>query len=691
VIATSDTPATTPPEGVVLVLFKGVIAAAAVWLFFQPLATAPGLATAVGGTILAYLAAHVAARGGLRLRAGLVIAVAIVGLGHVLSHWILARPSETTTAPIQWGDAVYLGLGCLGIFFAIRLLSQRVRAFAILEVGVIVAAVGHTFADHRHQRIHQPRWLSDWAWSNGIDPQTILTGAGIAVVVLAAIMMLRRQRVAKLVLSLLLLLLAGLGAYALVRDQHISVPPDTNSLGLTSEQKKSSSGSSRQKPDPVAIAVLHDDLGDDADVLYFRQTVRSRLAGDRLVEDGTGAFDRDVIPAYPGAAPIRSEPTQDPGFHRKLPTSMFLMVAHPQPFGIGHPFEYRPLDNPDPRRFVAAYEVDSYVATSDVSRMLGRTTTPSGWTDAERAHYLELPDDPRYAALAQILVREVDPRFVNDQVMVAYAIKRYLEVQGFYSLQQKEMVGTDPTAAFLFGQLKGYCVHFAHAAVFLFRSQGIPARVALGYAVQVRRRGAGSSLLIMGREAHAWPEIYLDGVGWVTFDIYPEQSDEPPPTPVDDELESLLGELARKDPTGGRGDPDAGRYIPWGAIGTVTGLTLLALLALGYAIKAVRRLRGSNVRAIYVGMLDRLSDLGHHRQRGESRERHAIRVGKLAPSFTTLTEAHLRWALGPPHGKATVAEHAALARAARGELRRTVKLRRRIVAALHPFGWWLTR
>src|SRR5262249_59532098 len=115
---------------------------------------------------------------------------------------------------------------------------------------------------------------------------------------------------------------------------------------------------------------------------------------------------------------------------------------------------------------------------------------------------------------------------VGDDVMKALAIKRYLEKEGFYSLKQKQLVGADPVAQFLFGDLRGYCVHFSHAAVFLLRSQGIPARVALGYGVQTKRRGAGSSVLILGNEAHAWPELFIDGVGWVTFDIYPERSDE---------------------------------------------------------------------------------------------------------------------------------------------------------------------
>ena len=679
-----------PRSGLPLCLVQAAIMSAAVWLFLQPLATAPGLIVALVATFGAYTAAYYAGRAGLRLVAGLAIGLVSIGIAYLGSGFVLARELEDPTTTIVIGDVVYLGLGAAGLLFFVRVLRERVRAAAIVEVALIVAAVAHTFSDHRHQRIHQPRWLSDLAWSNGIDPQTVLNGIGVAAIVISLFMLLRGQRVAKLLLSLLLLLVLGIGAYMISSRKHIVPKPDTNGLGLTTEQQ--SSGGGGRKPDPVALGLLHDDLEVDLDIMYVRQTVRSRLTGERLVEDHSGKFDRDVLVKYPAGAPIDAVPTQSAAFHARVPMSMFLMVPHPQPVGLGHPQRYAPLDNPDPRRFVAAYSVESLVAIAEPSRLLGRLAVPVTWTDEEKQHYLAVPDDPRYAQLAQMITRELDPRYAGDPVMTAYAIKRYLEIEGFYSLKQRELVGTDPVGRFLFGDLKGYCVHFAHAAAYLFRSQGIPARVALGYAVQTRTRGSGSAILITGNMAHAWPEIYVDGVGWVTFDVYPERSDEPRPPPVDADLEQLLGELARKDPTGGRSaDPNAGWYIPWELIGGSLLAALGAMLAFAYAVKLVRRIRVATAMHVYRGFLDRLSDLGLGRRIGESRERHAQRIAPLAPTFVKLTDAHLRWALGPPRTEDTVAAHAALARTARSELRTAVKLRRRIVAVLHPLGWFFTR
>ena len=100
---------------------------------------------------------------------------------------------------------------------------------------------------------------------------------------------------------------------------------------------------------------------------------------------------------------------------------------------------------------------------------------------------------------------------------------------------------------FLTKNKKGYCAHFASAAVLAFRSVGIPARYCEGYAIsyeQVLTRGEMvadgeakydqyySGYSILGRtalvnikatdaNAHAWVEIYIDGKGWMVAEVTP--------------------------------------------------------------------------------------------------------------------------------------------------------------------------
>ena len=365
----------------------------------------------------------------------------------------------------------------------------------------------------------------------------------------------------------------------------------------------------------------------------------SKFDGKRLVADPSTAFDGDVIREFPYRQARKAKRGGSDEHHKRIPTSMFLMADHPQPVALSASTEITPRPNPSPRRFVAAYDVISMVPSIPIHRLVGRPSVPDTWSAQQRAHFLTHPDDPRYGALAEEIAQEVDLRFSGDDIVKALAIKDYLEREGFYTRKERHAGVEDPAASFLFGSLKGYCVHFAHAAVHLLRSQGIAARVAVGYAVDNRMRGSGSAVIIMGDRAHAWPEIHVAGVGWITFDIYPQQSDEPPPQVVAQSLESLLGEIARDDPTGGRAaDPNQSAFaIPWATIGSWMAILLGFILGLAYLVKLSRwslpLLRPGSHRLAFVAVLDGMSNVGQERRFGEARESHADRVRWLCPSF----------------------------------------------------------
>lgn len=65
---------------------------------------------------------------------------------------------------------------------------------------------------------------------------------------------------------------------------------------------------------------------------------------------------------------------------------------------------------------------------------------------------------------------------------------------------------------------KGYCSYFATAFVLLARNQGIPARYVQGYYVL---KNGNESVTVNSSMAHAWPEAYLKGVGWIAFEPTP--------------------------------------------------------------------------------------------------------------------------------------------------------------------------
>jgi hypothetical protein len=693
-------------------IIRVVLYAFAISLYLYPLSSYSGIGAAIAMATIGGFLGTAAARRRLRLPVALVFLPLALMSALLLADQVLDTGWIGALLGIEGSFAVADGLsfGLAGFFLAIvlRYLAARFRTLSVLEVLFVAGSVAVTLADHRNRMLNRPRFLSDWAWSFGVDPSHVLIVVGAVATVLAVLLFLRDQPVLKVVTSLLLLFLLGF-VYTVFEDRRIEQKSASDSLGLSGKNKrgggKGGKGQSKNDelfknnydqpntPQPVAIAILRDDYQPENGVMYFRQRALSKYNGLTLAADPR---DKDVITSLKEGSLNQAQHHQNPDHHFKLPTTMYLLVDHPQPPALTNATTIKLIENPNPQQFVSAYEVKSLVLSVAPKRLLGRDSAGADWSVEKKQHYTRFPDDPRYRALSDIIVRKLDPRFAADDLAKAYAIKRFLEKRGFYTRKSKHASQKDPTASFLFGSMRGYCVHFAHAAVYLFRSQGIAARVALGYAVQTHRRSGGSSILIMGDRAHAWPEIHLDGVGWLTFDIYPERTDMPPAKPIDYDLEKLLGELARKDPTGGRSPDATPLTIPWALIGQILLLLLGTLVLLGYLIKGYRRLApvlagdGRFCRAVYIAALDRLSEVGVQRRRGETRERHARRVTALAPSMSALTNAHLARALGSS-SVGSNAEFRELATQVKRELGKNAPILRRILGWIDPWSWLRTR
>lgn len=100
--------------------------------------------------------------------------------------------------------------------------------------------------------------------------------------------------------------------------------------------------------------------------------------------------------------------------------------------------------------------------------------------------------------------------------------------------------GKDFIAYFLDDSHRGYCTAFASAGVMLMRAAGIPARYVVGVTAgadeieSAPKSTEGYPLLdIDDSHAHAWAEIYVDGLGWRPVEFTPgiEGGEDPIPTP----------------------------------------------------------------------------------------------------------------------------------------------------------------
>ncbi len=131
-----------------------------------------------------------------------------------------------------------------------------------------------------------------------------------------------------------------------------------------------------------------------------------------------------------------------------------------------------------------------------------------------RDHYLQLPEDlpPRITELARRITTEADTPYEKTT-----AITDYLRAAITYSVTvDTPPDGTDPLVWFLFDYRAGFCNYYATAEVILLRSAGVPARMVVGFAQGEYE--PPDKYTVLEKDAHAWPEVYFPGLGWVEFE-----------------------------------------------------------------------------------------------------------------------------------------------------------------------------
>ncbi len=125
----------------------------------------------------------------------------------------------------------------------------------------------------------------------------------------------------------------------------------------------------------------------------------------------------------------------------------------------------------------------------------------------------------------------------------ALALQTWFRSEFRYSLEVQEGHDNSAIEGFLRDRV-GYCEQFAGTYAAMLRTLGIPTRVAVGFTSGVALGDGEFSVL--GRNAHAWPEVWFDGIGWIAF--------EPTPGRGAPNAESYTGVAAQQDTSA---SPDA--------------------------------------------------------------------------------------------------------------------------------------
>jgi hypothetical protein len=695
-------------------------------LLFPLAARAVVLACGIGAGAGALLGSRVA-RSWLRLTA--ILGAAGLGLLFVGGvHQLLVSTSWLAwllgpASALRWADTLCAAAASLIAAAALRVSAQRIRLCAVLEVAAVSTAFAQLVVAHRDGAINRPFEFADPMIAVGVDPTIALLTIGAAAALVIVLVLMVESSLARVAIHLSVAV--AIVASILYGARVVGLPqPGPDGLGLrdgrdqqrgrTKKEAASKGGSGARRNNdelefrdnyassfnraPVAVVLLHDDYSPPSGVYYFRQSAFSLYNGRRLVEAAMADVDRDLASYFPSARAVISEVPNQRGDRAVVDTTVALLADHKRPFALESPLALEPAYNPDPSRFRRIYRVSSASLTSDYYALLGRPAGDAAWTPDTWRHYTNAPTDSRYRELAEKIKAGLRPDLRQDSTARALAISSWLSKQGLYSLRSSHANAADPTADFLFGDKTGYCVHFSHAAVYLMRALGLPARIAAGYVVEESARRGGSTIVLSGENSHSWPELYLRGVGWVVVDVVPEKSLDPPPPPPDPDLQRLLGELARAEKPlpypGAQIFEPAARWA-WETAKTLGRVVMLAVLLLLFSLYLIKLWRRSVPafasasglpRALYRAQLDRLSELRLRRRFGESRESFAKRLASVCPSFLPLTDAHLRAAFARQS-----AIEASVLRTLSGrintELHAVIPAWQRVLGILTPWSW----
>ena len=654
-------------------LIRALILAVACWVLSTPLTTVGGSAAAALGCLIACFWADKQQRSHtflqLRAPALMLLLTVLVALSAYVSSLMTnsAWLAGTLGALPLYQSAQFLFWFSLAaaIAVALRHTARRHPWGALPELLFVASAFVITLAAHQRGMIDRPYFIGDYALIRGLDPTAILMAIGVSAVLALAVLLMMENQHRRLPYHFTILAALCFSLLFYVQFFGLPSPQLTNDLGLTGQQG-SGGGANPDNPfrdgennasdreAPVAIVLFRDDYEPANGAYYFRESAYSEFNGSILWTADNPDLDPDLVAQFPSSPiDVSSEiPAQDK--RRSVTTTIGLLTPHRSPFGLDAPVRFDTAPNPNRLRFRQTYTVTSLVPEFEFPDLIGRKAGSPDWTLDQWAEYVQMPDDPRYGEFARQLTATLRPEFADDPYAKAMAVKSWLDENGIYSLKNEHAYATDPAASFLFGDLTGYCVHFAYAATYLYRSLGIPARVGVGYSVPSANRAGGSALLIQAVNGHAWPEIYLEGLGWVIVDPAPRQTLVDMSVDPQDSLQQLLGDMLRDDAAfqAFLEDQAGTGVINWALLSRALVMLTLMLLALSYLIK-IYRLRcaawapeQAQYRLVYRAALDMLAAYGLRRRFGESREAFARRMVAPLPAFNTISEWHLATAPG---------------------------------------------
>lgn len=158
--------------------------------------------------------------------------------------------------------------------------------------------------------------------------------------------------------------------------------------------------------------------------------------------------------------------------------------------------------------------LDYRVMTEEPEPTLTELRTAVTLPDSDR--YLQLPEglDPRVAALARRVTADAASPYE-----AAVKLQEWFTRDDRFTYDVRASgSGAQALSRFLLRDRTGYCEQFAGAMAVMARLLNIPARVSIGYTGGTK---IGNEWTVRTHDAHAWPELFFDGIGWLRFEPTP--------------------------------------------------------------------------------------------------------------------------------------------------------------------------
>jgi transglutaminase-like putative cysteine protease len=255
---------------------------------------------------------------------------------------------------------------------------------------------------------------------------------------------------------------------------------------------------------------------------YWRGRVYDRYEDRRWVSTADAARPYSPSDGDLPLPDLNSRRLQD--FTFTVFNSQATLYLPSQPLWVDRKASLRPIFLPDSKLEAAFLRTPDKMQAGDVYRARAAIATPTiaemraageQYPDWVLERYLQLPEG--FSPKIQALAREITEKAQTPYDKVA-AITNYLRREIEYTPTiPPPRSGQDPLEYFLLDIKRGFCNYYASAEVLMLRSVGVPARMAVGFA-EGKPDLSGNNFTVVQRDAHAWPEVYFQGIGWVEFE-----------------------------------------------------------------------------------------------------------------------------------------------------------------------------